>query len=136
MGVGFSTSDRRDWEFLRGYMHPEAVVDLTRAGGWRLGLEAEYGGLEGYVRWFETFTEAWADFSTDDIEVVAPRGNRVVVLVRPRAKGVGSGIDIAGELATVFTYDRGWLVRIEGFAESDEALARVGLQRRPRASVT
>jgi hypothetical protein len=39
---------------------------------------------------------------------------------------------VTGELWVVFTYERGWLTEIETFADSDEALAAVGLERRAR----
>ena len=130
MRIGFTTSDRSDWEFLRTYMHPDAQVDFTRGGGWRLDLDPEYRGPDGYTRWFEAFTEIWSGFNTGELEVVAPPGNRVFVVSHPQAKGVASGIEVGGELSAVFTYDRGWLRRIQGFADRDEALATIGLERR------
>jgi hypothetical protein len=130
MGIGFSTSDRRDWEFLRTFMDPHAHVDLERAGGWRVGFEPAYHGPDGYVRWFETVTEVFEDWDTSDIEVIAPAGTRVLVIARPRGQGAGSGLPVSGELWLVFAYDRGWLTKIQAFGDSDEALAAVGLERR------
>jgi hypothetical protein len=129
MRLGFSSSDRRDWDFIRTFLDPAARVDLDRAGGWRLGFDSQYRGPDGYIRWFETLTEAFEHWNTSDIEVIAPAGTRVLVVVRPRGQGAGSGLPVSGELWAVFSYERGWLTRIQAFADSDEALAAVGLRR-------
>lgn len=136
MGIGFTASDRRDWEFLRGYMRPDAKVDLSRGRGWGLDLDLEYRGPEGYVTWFEAFTDVWSGFDTGELRVIAPAGNRVLVVSHPRGRGIGSGVEVTGELWTLFTYEGGWLARIENFGDPDEALAEVGLRRRPKGDLT
>ena len=136
MRIGFSTSDRRDWEFLRTYMHPVADVDLSRAGGWALDLRGGYRGPDGYVRWWEAFNEVWTGFDTGRLQVVAPPGNRVLVISHPTGRGVHSGLEVTGEMATVFTYEDGWLTRIQNFADPEEALESVGLRRRATAPPT
>jgi hypothetical protein len=134
MQLGFTASDRREWDVVRGFMSPDVRIDLDRAGGWRLGFESEYRGLDGYIQWFEMFTEFFAGWDTSELEVVAPAGPRVLAISRPTARGAGSGVPVTGELWVVFTYERGWLTRIQPFSEPDEAFATVGLKRREPAS--
>ena len=107
MLVGFGASDRRDWAVINAFMSPDVRIDLDRAGGWRLGFEREYRGRDGYIQWFNDFTGVFAGWDTSDLEVVAPRGNRVLVISRPRAQGIASGLPVTGELWAVFTYERG-----------------------------
>jgi hypothetical protein len=136
LAEGFAASDRRDWRLTRTFLHPACEIDLTRAGGYALGLDQNYRGIDGYITWFESFTEGFSDWDTAVREVVAPPGTRIVAVVDTHARGAGSGIDVGGEISVIFSYEGGWLVRIEVFADSDEALAAVGVRRRPRAGVS
>jgi hypothetical protein len=129
--IGYATSDAEDWRFLRGYVHPEAVIDLSQAGAWGLDVEREYRGPDGYVRWFETFTETWSEWDTELLEVYAPRGNSVVTVAHAHGRGVGSGVEVGADLVITFTYEDGWLKEIKQFPDADEALAALGVRRRP-----
>jgi ketosteroid isomerase-like protein len=55
-------------------------------------------------------------------------GDRVVVTVRFRARGRGSGIEIDGRLYDVFTLRDNKIVRMDQFIEQSEALEAVGLR--------
>ena len=53
-------------------------------------------------------------------------GDRVVVTVRFRARGRGSGIEVDARLYDLFTLRDGKIVRMDQFAEQSEALEAVG----------
>jgi ketosteroid isomerase-like protein len=55
-------------------------------------------------------------------------GDQVVVTVRFRARGRGSGIEIDGRLYDVFTLRDNKIVRMDQFIEQSEALEAVGLR--------
>ena len=67
----------------------------------------------------------------DDYELIpeefADVGDRVVVTVRFRARGRGSGVEVDARLYDVFTLRDGMIVRMDQFAERSEALEALGL---------
>jgi ketosteroid isomerase-like protein len=54
------------------------------------------------------------------------RGDSVVVTVRMRARGRGSGVEIGARFYDVFTLRDGKIVRMDQFAERSEALEAAG----------
>jgi ketosteroid isomerase-like protein len=68
----------------------------------------------------------------DDYELIpeefADLNDRVVVTVRFRARGRGSGVEVDARLYDVFTLRDGKIVRIDQFAERFEALDALGLR--------
>jgi ketosteroid isomerase-like protein len=68
----------------------------------------------------------------DDYELIpeefADLNDRVVVTVRFRARGRGSGVEVDARLYDVFTLRDGKIVRMDQFAERFEALDALGLR--------
>ena len=71
-----------------------------------LGNAGSYRGIEGFRRWFEAWDDAWSEFvmSVEEIEAVGDR--HVVAMVRSRATGAGSGIEVENVLA--------WVIGVRG----------------------
>jgi ketosteroid isomerase-like protein len=67
----------------------------------------------------------------DDYELLpeefADVNDRVVVTVRFRARGRGSGVEVDARLYDVFTLRAGKIIRMDQFAEQAEAFEAVGL---------
>lgn len=73
-----------------------------------------YRGHDAFLRWINDWDEAWTDY---EMEVVssAPAGERhVVSAVRQRAKGAGSGVEVAMDVV--------WLTEVR-----DEKIAALHL---------
>jgi ketosteroid isomerase-like protein len=79
------------------------------------------------IRFFEEIDEAMDELRLEPQEFV-DAGDRVATRLRHHGRGKGSGVEIDEELYhQVATFRDGRIVRMEYFAEWDEALAAAGL---------
>jgi ketosteroid isomerase-like protein len=83
-------------------------------------------GREAVSRHFEQWFDAWEEIEYTTEELL-DRGDRVVVVIRRRGKGKGSGVEVSDQVIHVYTVRSGKIIRFEGFSNKDEALAAAGL---------
>ena len=83
-------------------------------------------GREAVSRHFERWFDAWEEIEYTPEELL-DRGDRVVVVIRRRGKGKGSGVEVSDQVIHVYTVSSGKIVRFEGFSDKDAALAAAGL---------
>ena len=86
----------------------------------------QYRGHDGVRRWLEDWSSAWSEFSMDPEEFI-DAGDRVVVFLRMRAKGRGSGLEVERQDAIIFEVRDGMVVRIDYYNNRQQALEAVGL---------
>jgi ketosteroid isomerase-like protein len=84
-------------------------------------------GYEGTLEWLSDTRETWQDYR-QDVEEIVDLGENVVVVLRLSARGSGSGVPVAQELAVVWTFEGEQAVCARSFSSAAEALesARVG----------
>ncbi len=87
-----------------------------------------YVGHEGVREWARGFRATFGDFETKVAEVIDAGGDQVVVIGRMTGAGVTSGVPIDREVATLFTFLNGRIVRGQGFETRAEALKAAGLR--------
>jgi len=87
----------------------------------------DYRGHAGVVRWLEDWSSAWSEFSMEPEEFI-DAGERVVAVVRMRAKGRSSGLVLDRQDAVVQELRDGMIVRIDYYNSRDQALKAVGLE--------
>jgi ketosteroid isomerase-like protein len=124
---------RQGYEALeRGDM--EAFTALSRE---RLGPEFDFHhvwdgrvfkGFEGTQEWVSDTRETWKNYR-QELEEIVDLGENVVVVLRVSARGGGSGVPVAQELAVVWTFEDERPVRARSFTSRAEALEAAG---RPR----
>jgi ketosteroid isomerase-like protein len=124
---------RQGYEALeRGDM--EAFTELSRE---RLGPEFDFHhvwdgrvfkGFEGTQEWVSDTRETWKNYR-QELEEIVDLGENVVVVLRVSARGGGSGVPVAQELAVVWTFEDERPVRARSFTSRAEALEAAG---RPR----
>jgi ketosteroid isomerase-like protein len=85
-------------------------------------------GIDGFRQlladWLEGFTEAW--FSSDDDYIEA--GDYVIVHQHQRGRGAGSGALVEGDFWLVYGFAEGKVIRLDIYADRDEALEATGLR--------
>jgi ketosteroid isomerase-like protein len=86
----------------------------------------EYRGHEGFRRWLEDWSSAWSEFSMEPEEFI-DAGDRVVVVIRMRATGRGSGVQVERQDAIVFEVRDGMTARVDYYNNREQALKAVGL---------
>jgi uncharacterized protein len=86
----------------------------------------EFGGLDQVRDGFKGWLSSWDGYRLELIELLAS-GDRCFAAVRGSGRGVLSGAFVQDLFFQVWTFRDGRVVRIENFAERDEALAAAGL---------
>ena len=117
----------------RGYAHffatgelradPDLVWDVTRLG-WP--DQQIYSGIEGAKQFMADWAEAWDDWEME-AEDFLDSGERVVVIVNQRGRSKATGLAVEMRFAQVWTLRDGIAVRMQMYADTDEALESVGL---------
>jgi ketosteroid isomerase-like protein len=86
-----------------------------------------YSGAQGLIDGWRDWLAAWETYWLE-VEDFIDAGDSVVVMVRARARTRRGGVEMEDAPATVWTLDKGRVVRIEFHRERTEALAAAGLE--------
>jgi ketosteroid isomerase-like protein len=78
-------------------------------------------GYEGTIEWLEDTSETWAEYS-QRVEEIQDLGHQVLVVVRIEARGGGSGVPVAEELAVLWTFEGDRATEARSFSSREEAL--------------
>jgi uncharacterized protein len=85
----------------------------------------EFVGLDEVRSGFRGWLSSWDGYRLELMELIE-RGERFFAAVRGSGRGVLSGAAVAEPFFQVWTFRDGRVVRIENFAEREEALAAAG----------
>jgi ketosteroid isomerase-like protein len=122
---GLALFNQREFDaVLREVMHPE--IELTPGIGPLLGV-GTIRGREAVRRfWVEELPQGLEEFHVEP-QRFEDFGEVVLVEVRYRARGPGSGMDIEQNFATTYSFRDGLVQRIHDYSSRDEALDAAGL---------
>ena len=81
-------------------------------------------GPAGFEALIRSWIDAFDDFHIEPLEVTE-RGHFLIASVRQSGRGRGSGLDIAIEIAHVWTVANGRAVRLESYRNAEDARAAV-----------
>jgi ketosteroid isomerase-like protein len=120
---GFEALSEGDVDYVVDSFHPE--VELRGAVG---GLEEGEmkRGREAVASEVLPDRSVWADRRWTLQELVEA-GDQVVALVREERRGRGSGVEVAADIALVYSFRDGKVALVEPYLDRSEALASVGL---------
>jgi ketosteroid isomerase-like protein len=105
--------NRRDLEAALEAMHPQCEVRGIEA---REKLRGHDGFAAGFREWFEAFDE----FTIEPEDFIAD-GDHVLVSMRQRARGKGSGLEVEQRFFQLFTMRDGMVFRFEEYSEEADA---------------
>jgi ketosteroid isomerase-like protein len=106
--------NQRDLQAALKEMHPQCEVRGVEA---RETLRGHDGVAAGFRDWFEAFEQ----FAIEPEDFVA-HGDRVLVPMRQRARGRGSGVEIEQRFYQLFTLRDGLVFHFEEYSEEADAL--------------
>jgi ketosteroid isomerase-like protein len=124
---GYEAANRGDFELLFLFYDPNVEFRFTAARGF------VPPDLVGTLHGPESLREIWGNWRemSDDFRLVPEEvldlGDRSLISVRAEGLGRGSGVPFGDQVAEVFTYRGGKVVRQEIFRERAEALAAAGI---------
>jgi ketosteroid isomerase-like protein len=126
-------------EFLRGIYEEWGRGDYSReffasdvashAHGF-VDIEGDREGLENVLEAQREWLRQWERPFKVEAEEYIPAGDAVVVLVRWRGTGRGSGVELEAEGAHVWEIRDGEAARWDVYRDRDEALADAGVTRK------
>jgi ketosteroid isomerase-like protein len=90
-------------------------------------LHGVYVGREAVIEASRRYWGTWDDYRLDAEELI-DAGSSVVVAVRERGRGKGSGAPFEKRWAQVWTFERGRIIRWELFPDKAAALEAAGLR--------
>src|SRR5262245_45078721 len=111
----YGVGDRADAE---GIFDPYVVMNPTEEG-------PSYG-LDAIRDNFEHWKGAWDELEVT-LEEVIDAGDRVFLTAHHRGRGRGSGGTVDARYYEVYTLREGKIIRVDEFAERDEALEAAGV---------
>jgi ketosteroid isomerase-like protein len=103
--------------------HPDLVWDVSELG-WP--DQQIYRGPAGAMQFNAEWADAWDDWEMEPEDYI-DAGERVVVILTQRGRSKGTGIPVEMRFAQVWTLRDGQGIRMQLYANVDEALAAVGL---------
>lgn len=103
--------------------HPDLVWDVTNLG-WP--EQQIYDGPEGAMQFMAEWADAWDDWEMEAEEYI-DAGERVVVIVNQQGRSKATGIPVEMRFGQVWTLRDAQAIRMQLYADPDEALKAVGL---------
>ena len=105
-------------------LHPEVEL-LGAVGGLEEGTTTY--GREAVTKALHTDSEIWAERRMD-LQRAIDAGDQVVALVHEYRRGKGSGVIVETDIALVYEFREGKIVRIEPYMSQADALEAAGLR--------
>jgi ketosteroid isomerase-like protein len=101
---------------------PDIVWDLSAL---QLPDSVRYTGRTELRNFIETWEEGFASERVEAEEIL-DAGDRVLVMILHRGRGMTSGIEVSQRYAMVWTFRDGRAVRMDMYATREEALEAIG----------
>jgi hypothetical protein len=108
-------------------LEPHIDPGVESVAVWQGGAARTYVGINGFRELWLDWLQPWATYHTRVDELI-DAGDRVVVLIRDRARRHDTDIEVELLSGSVWEVRDGRIVRAEFFGNRDEALEAAGLR--------
>jgi ketosteroid isomerase-like protein len=124
--LAYEATNRGDYEagFMLHHLDVELMVPPQFTA---LGFDTRYRGRQERIDFQRRWTAEWGEVRFEPEEVI-DLGARVLVIARMTGSGLGSGVAVDNEWATLITFSAGRVIREQHFVDHGEALEAVGLR--------
>jgi ketosteroid isomerase-like protein len=122
--TAFDAWNRGDVQAALDYIHPD--VEWEENPDVYPGLDRIYRGHDGFLKRQRDAFDMWEWFKAEPQEII-DEGEHVVVLLRLRAKGRHSGLEVEMSVYDCFTFREGKVARHRLYSNRADALKAVGL---------
>ena len=120
---GYEAWNRGDMDAILAIFHPD--VEVVTSGVFP-GLDPVYRGHDGYRKFWRDFSDTWESILIS-VHELRDCGERVLGLIAFEARG-RDGLTVHRQVANVWTFRNGLIVRGENYVDWTQALKAVGLR--------
>ena len=114
----------RDWQPVLADLDDDVEIDDLD-----ISLDTQrYRGHDGFRKWIADWSDSWASWRIQDVEVRPAGEDRLIALFVMFVKGQGSGIDLSRHDALVCTLRAGKIVKLVYYNDQQQALKALGLE--------
>jgi ketosteroid isomerase-like protein len=124
--LGFEAANRRDFEAVVAFYHPDIEVTEPPEVE-KLGLDPVSRGRAARVHVQQRWHEEWGELRFE-LDELLDLGDRLVVTARMKGRGASSGAPVDSDFASVFTLSPGGVIREQMFLDRKRAFEAVGLR--------
>jgi len=112
----------RDWQPVLADLDDDVEIDDLD-----ISLDTQrYRGHDGFRKWIADWSDSWASWRIQDVEVRPAGEDRLIALFVMFVKGQGSGIDLSRHDALVCTLRAGKIAKLVYYNDQQQALKAVG----------
>jgi ketosteroid isomerase-like protein len=108
-------------------LDPDVVWDMSDTPSPMAGI---YRGRDAVRAFYRRWSSAFSDWNYE-IERMVEAGDQIIVIVRERGHGRGSGAEVEMQRANVWTFRDGLVVLFRSFSSPETALQAAGLELDP-----
>ena len=114
----------RDWQPVLADLDDDVEIDDLD-----ISLDTQrYRGHDGFRKWIADWSDSWASWRIQDVEVRPAGEDRLIALFVMFVKGQGSGIDLSRHDALVCTLRAGKIAKLVYYNDQQQALKAAGLE--------
>ena len=112
----------RDWQPVLADLDDDVEIDDLD-----ISLDTQrYRGHDGFRKWIADWSDSWASWRIQDVEVRPAGEDRLIALFVMFVKGQGSGIDLSRHDALVCTLRAGKIAKLVYYNDQQQALEAAG----------